>query len=176
MTHYLQMARFRSSIHPVNRVKHVVDKSASLTGGTTIGESLITTVDAPVLALPEQVVTGSKVHGIYLKVEVASNEVQNLGAIPNVYMAVYKNVANAVGTITPNAVGPSDKKRYVIHQEMVMIENTGRGGNARILFNGVIKIPKGYSRFGPSDRLTMTLLSPVLDIVYCFQVHYKEFR
>ncbi len=175
MIHYLVMARFRSRMHPVQRIKHVVDKSATLAAGVTIGETLVVAVDAPILATPDQVVTGSTVHGIYLKVECASNEAQDVGAIPNVYMAVYKNVANDVGTLIPNAIGPNDKKRYVIHQEMVMIDNK-LGGNPRILFNGVIKIPKGYSRFGPNDRLTITILAPALNIVYCLQAHYKEFR
>ncbi len=168
--------RFRSQLHPVQRIKHVIDLSQVLAKATTLPLTLIEAKDAPVIANVREVVTGSQVHGIYLKVEVASNDAQDLGAIPNVYMAVYKNQSDALGSIVPNTVGGNVLKKFVIHQEMIMIQNTGQGGVPRILFNGVIKIPKGYSRFGPDDRLTITILSPQLDTVSCLQCHYKEFR
>jgi len=56
-----------------------------------------------------------------------------------------------------------------------MIDNK-LGGNPRILFNGVIKIPKGLKRFGPGDLLQIVLLAPALDIVFCEQMIFKEFR
>ncbi len=160
---------------PVHRIKHVVDFSATLTAGSTLTQNVIVSVDAPVLASTTQVETASKVYGIYLKVEVASNEAQDVGAIPNVYLGVYKNPgANTTAPIM-NAVGSSDNKRFMIHQEMVMIDNK-LGGNPRILFNGVIKIPKGYARFGPGDLLQVFVFATALNIAVCGQVHYKEFR
>ncbi len=74
-----------------------------------------------------------------------------------------------------NAIGASDNKRFVIHQEMVMMERKVNG-NPRTLFNGVIVIPRGYRRFGPDDALTLAIFSPGVDIDACFQCHYKEFR
>ena len=41
-----------------------------------------------------------------------------------------------------NAVGGDDNKRYVIHQEMVMVQKI-TPSNPRTLFKGVIAIPKG---------------------------------
>ncbi len=170
------MGRYRSSmaIRPVHRIKHVVDKSATLTAGTTIVENLVTTADAPVLANVTQVETGAKVNGIYLRVEVAGNE-SDVGAIPQVYMAIMKNPGDNLGVMDPSAVGISTNKRFVIHQEMVMLQNAV-GGNARTLFNGVIAIPKGYRRFAPDDKLTINIKSPQLNIAYCIQCHFKEFR
>ncbi len=168
------MARFRRSIHPVNRIKHVVDASATLTAGTTVVEILVNAKDAPVLANTAEVETGSVVNGIYLRVEVASNET-DAGAIPNVYMAVIKNPGDNLATINPQAVGSNDNKRFVIHQEMLMFQNVA-GGNARTLFNGVIVIPKGYRRFGPNDKITLNIKSSAVNIAYCVQCHYKEFR
>ncbi len=176
MIHYQMMARFRSRLHPVNRIKHVVDTSQTVAQATTLALTLIEAKDAPVLGNTQEVITGASVYGIYLRLEAASNEAIDLGAIPNFYMAVYKNPGAELGTIIPNTVGANDKKRYVIHQEMVMIENKGQGSNPRIIFNGVIKIPRGYSRFGPNDRLTMTILSPALATASCLQMHFKEFR
>ncbi len=170
------MARFRRnmSIRPVHRIKHVVDASGTLASATTLPEDLITTADAPVLANIKEVETGSKVNGVYLKVEVASNETV-VGAIPNVYLAVYKNPGSVIAAVDPASVGNDVNKRFVIHQEMIMLNNL-KGGNPRVLFNGVIAIPRGYRRFGPDDKLKMSLRSPSTDIVFCYQAHFKEFR
>jgi len=154
----------------------VVDASATLAAAAQLNQTMISTKDAPVLANTTEVETGAKVNGIYLKIECATNEPFLDGAIPNVYLAVWKNPANGLLTSpVPNAVGSDDLKRYVIHQEMIMLQNTD-GSNPRVLFNGVIVIPKGMRRFGPDDKLLASVLSPQMDLAVCFQCHYKEFR
>ncbi len=171
------MARHGTSmaLRPIHRIKHVVDLAGTLTAGTQIDNQIARAVDAPVLANTFEVETGSKINGIYLKVEVASNET-DAGAIPNVYMALWKNPANALSTaIDPTSVGSQDTKRFVIHQEMVMLNNLA-GGNPRVLFNGVVVIPKGMRRFGPDDKLNLTIESTAVNIAFCLQAHYKEFR
>ncbi len=171
------MARYNRgmALRPVHRIKHVVDSSATAAAAANTPVILIKSVDAPVLGNTSECETGSKVNGIYLRVEVASNETEDVGAIPNVYMSVTKNPAAAISIPAPNNVGANSLKKYVIHQEMVMIENS-KGGNSKTLFNGVIKIPRGYIRNGPLDQLVLTVLSPAIDIAFCVQCHYKEFR
>ncbi len=166
--------RMNMAIRPVNRIKHVVDASATLTAGTQLNTELIKVVDAPVLANTTECETGSKVNGIYLRVEVASNET-DAGAIPNVYLSIMKNPSNVVTVPSASGVGSSDNKRFVIHQEMVMLNNLA-GGNPRVLFNGVIAIPRGYRRNGPDDRLLCCIKSTAVNIALCIQCHYKEFR
>ncbi len=163
------------STRPVQRIKHVVDDSATLAAAATFANSLIAAKDAPVIGNTNEVITGANVNGIYLKVEVASNEAFDTGAIPNVYMMVLKNPGANLTFPNPNAVGADDNKKFVIHQEMIMIENA-IGGNPRVLFNGVIAIPKGYRRFGPADTLQVRVFSPAINIALCLQCHYKEFR
>ncbi len=163
------------ALRPINRIKHVVDNSSTLTAGTILATVLADATDTPTIAATSSVETGSKVNGIYLRVEVASNEAQDVGAIPNVYMTIAKNPGNNITLPAPNIVGGSDNKRFVIHQEMSMIENN-LGGNPRTLFNGVVVIPKGMRRFGPDDQLTLSILSPAINIAVCTQCHYKEFR
>ncbi len=166
--------RHQMALRPIHRIKHVVDQSATITAGAQLNIELVTTVDAPVLANTAEVETGAKVNGIYLKIEVASNET-DAGAIPNVYMIVWKNPGDNITAPSANNVGPNDNKRFVIHQEMILINNVA-GGNPRILFNGVIVIPKGMRRFGPNDRLEVSLLSTAVNLTECLQCHYKEFR
>ncbi len=164
------------ALRPINRIKHVVDSSQTKASATAGFLTLANTVDAPVLANTADVEVGSKINGFYIRLEVASNEAISLGAIPNFYIAIWKNPGNNLTRPVANAVGANDIKRYVIHQEMTMIENKGQGSNPRTVFNGVVVIPKGYRRNGPGDKWEIIFISPALDVAVCLQCHYKEFR
>ncbi len=149
-----------------------MDSQDGVTLGVTLVKNLAFTVDAPVLTSADQVETGAHIYGIFLKVECYAT---TAGALANVYMSVTKNVSGNNPNLAPNVVGTSDAKRYVIHQEMIMLEQSVNG-NPRTLFAGVIKIPRGYARFGPDDRLELRILAPGVNINVCAQTHYKEFR
>ncbi len=135
---------------------------------------MIKTVDAPVLANPTEVETGSKVNGIYLKVEISRTGTTS-DVLSNFYLAIMKNPGFNLSDVPPKAVGTSDDKRYVIHQEMVMTQGNN-ASNPRTVFNGVIVIPRGYRRFGPNDQLRAIFEAPGTNMNVCFQCHYKEFR
>ncbi len=174
------MARFRNrgmSIRPVQRIKHVVDVQGGAVGGTQVNTAVVQATDTPTLAGTTEVITGAKVNGIYLKVEVSASAGT---ALANVYMLVFKNQGGNLGTPAANGVGSSDNKRFGIHQEMIMIQKFDGdvSSNPRVLFNGVIAIPRGYRRFGPNDILQVAVLSPGTgnNIDFCLQCHYKEFR
>lgn len=168
--------RFRSrslATRPVHRIKHVVDNQAGVTiGGTGTNVQLIQSVDAPLLASPQQVETGSTVHGIYLKAEAYAT---SAAALANIYMIVWKNPGGNLTAPQPNLVGTNDNKKYVIHQEMVMMQRVDKG-NPRTIFNGVIVIPRGYKRMGINDTLNALFFSPGVTADLCVQCHYKEFR
>ncbi len=164
--------RFNRAIRPVDRIKHVVDIQGGQVAGVNTGNTLIQARDAPVLANVSEVQTGSVVNGIYLKVEAYAT---STAALANFYMIVYKDPGTNLTAIVPNAVGSNDDKRYVIHQEMVMMEKNTTG-NPRTVFNGVIALPRGYRRFGPNDALKLHTLSPGVSADFCIQCHYKEFR
>ncbi len=160
------------ALRPVQRIKHVIDTQIGINGGTNHTANLILASDTPALASVEQVQTGSTVHGIYLKVEVYA---VTAGSLSNCYLSISKNPGGNLTIPNPNSVGSSDNKKYVIHQEMIMLERQVNG-NPRTLFNGVIKIPKGYKRFGPNDGLEIKIRPPGVNIDACYQCHYKEFR
>ncbi len=116
--------------------------------------------------------TGSIVNGIFLVVEAVAT---SSAALSNLYMSVEKNPGANLTFPAPNVVGQDDNKKYVIHQEMVMLQRQ-TNSNPRTVFKGVIVIPRGYRRFGPNDKLEMQLLAPGINFDYCIQSHYKEFR
>ncbi len=173
-THPVMVFRRRMSnaLRPVHRIKHVIDNQFGVVIGTPTTVNLILAVDAPVLANVTEVETGSKVNGIYLKVEVNAT---TSAALSNAYMMVFKNPGGNLTFGNPNVIGADDNKRYVIHQEMVMLQQQD-GSNPRTLFNGVIVIPRGYRRFGPNDILQIEVFSPGVTLNACLQAHYKEFR
>ncbi len=160
------------NLRPVNRIKHVIDDQQGVGLGVTGFKNVVIASDTPDLANTVEVQTGAIVNGIYLRVEVYAI---TAGALSNCYMLVAKNPGGNVTIPAPNVVGVSDNKRFVIHQEMVMMEQSVNG-NPRTLFNGVIVIPRGYRRFGPNDTLIVTFLAPGVNINVCLQCHYKEFR
>ncbi len=164
----------RQSLRPVNRIKHVFDAQAASAPGAVTVDIPINTTDTPTLAATNSVETGSKIHGIYLKVEVTRTGTTS-DVLSNVYLIIFKNPGGNLTRPAPNAVGASDNKKYVIHQEMIMLQGFN-ASNPRTLFNGVIVIPRGYQRNGPNDVLSIHLLSPGVNINYCIQCHYKEFR
>ncbi len=90
-------------------------------------------------------------------------------------MAIVKNPGNNLAFPDANVIGTDDNKRFVIHQEMKMLEQSVNG-NPRTIFNGVIVIPKGYRRFAINDTLKILLFAPGVNCNVCFQCHYKEFR
>ncbi len=159
-------------LRPVNRIKHVFDEQGGIAAGSTVNVSLAETTDTPTLAATNSVETGCTINGIYLKIEINAT---SSAALANAYMYVAKNPGNNLSMPAPNVVGASDNKKYVIHQEMLMLQQV-TNSNPRTLFNGVIALPRGYRRFGPDDLLLLKIQSPGVALNYCVQCHYKEFR
>ncbi len=169
------MPRFsRRNIRPVNSIKHVVDTQLGLTAGTQLIINQARSRDAPVLGNPAEVETGSTINSIYLKVEGYVNDSTPV-TLSNLYMVLFKNPGSALVLPNANAVGVSDLKKYAIHQEMVMLQQVSFG-NPRVVFQGVIKIPRGYRRNGPDDALALALFAPGNDTFICVQCIYKEYR
>ncbi len=161
------------ALRPVHRIKHVVDQQFAVPiGGANTVIEIVATVDAPVITSTSQVETGSKINGIYLKVEALPT---SEAALSNLYMIVGKVPGNNIVLPAANLVGASDNKRFVIHQEMVMGSDSVNA-NPRTVFNGVIALPRGYRRMGPDDRIKVEFLSPGISWNVCTQAHYKEFR
>ncbi len=166
------MTRF-TRLRPVNSLKHVVDLQGGLTIGTQANNPIIKAVDAPVTATsPDQVENTSTVSAVFLNVQVGTT---SSGALPNVYMIVFKNPGGNLSVPTANAVGKSDDRKHVIHQEMIMTEKNATG-IPRTLFKGVIKIPRLMKRFGVKDELVIGLFAPGTTFDFCIQAIYKEFK
>ncbi len=175
MIHLVMVFRRRfqnNRLRPVNRIKHVIDAQGGLVAGTGTTITLVESSDTPNIADTVECETGSSVNGIYLRVEINAT---SSAALANAYMYVAKNPGGNIALPQANAVGGSDSKKYVLHQEMVMLQQV-TNSNPRTLFNGVVVIPRGYRRNGPNDLITLRIFTPGVSINFCIQCHYKEFR
>ncbi len=161
-----------NALRPINRIKHVIDSQDGLVLDTQLNKVLALAVDDPKLANITQVAIGSKINGIYLNVEAYAT---TAAALANIYIMVTKNPGNNLTFPNANVVGSNDNKRFVIHQEMKMLEQSVNG-NPRTIFNGVVVIPRGYRRMGPGDTINVSLFAPGVNCSTCLQCHYKEFR
>ncbi len=160
------------NLRPVHSIKHIVDVQGGLTIGTKQNVRLIEAKDAPVLANVTEVETASTVNSIYLKVECYAT---STAALANCYMYIIKDPGGNLVNVNGNVVGASDIKKFVIHQEMVMLEKNTTG-LPRTLFAGVIRIPRGYRRMGTNDELNLVLFTPGVTVDFCVQCIYKEYR
>ncbi len=165
--------RRRNSLRPVNSRKHVIDEQGALAGGTQVFGDIADAVDSPALATAIQVQSGCTINSIFLNLQVAATATN---ALANVYMMIYKNPGSNIGAIpNANVIGTSDFKKMVFHQEMIMIEKNSTG-IPRTLFKGVLLLPRHMRRFGSDDKMSLGIFSPGINMEYCFQCIYKEFR
>ncbi len=172
------VARFNRSTHPVNRIKHVRDIQQALPVNTLLPVQIARADDAPALASTEEVLTGSVINGFYATVEVVATESADTKT-PNLYVYFAKNPGGNLTFPNGNVVGASDNKKYVFHQEMVMLQgNATSNGTVRNVFKGVLAMPKHMRRMGPNDIIEMYMFTPSTSIALniCAQFHYKEFR
>ncbi len=167
------MPRF-TRLRPVQSIKHIVDSQGNVDTTKSVND-LINTADNPVFTNTNQVATGSTVNAVYLKLEVSHTSGTGL---PNIYFYVMKNPGANLTNPEPNAVGASDERRFVIHQGMLMMSGDAGNGLPRPFFDGVIRIPRGYKRFGIKDKLQLVIRTGTtnLNADFCIQCIYKEFR
>jgi len=161
------------ALRPVNRIKHVTDFQFATALGVSQVITLVTANDSPVLANTNEVETGSVVKSIFLSVEVVNTGVT--GVLANAYFMIYKNPGGNLTFPNPNVIGSSDNKKYVFHQEMLMLQMVDNS-NPRTLFKGVIRIPRHLQRMAPNDLIRIEIFSPGVELSGCIQSHYKELR
>jgi len=166
---------------PASSAKHVVDvATAAVPAGLVSTVVVAESEDSPALAATQEVNKGCIINGVYLLVETIHNS-GTWVTIPRVYMTVFKNPGAALPAVYPANVGSNDLKKFVIHQEMLMMTGVSADANSfpRTMFKGVIKIPSRYRRFGENDRLLVQFALDTAEttatVSTCVQCIYKEY-
>jgi len=166
------------AIRPVSSLKHIVDTSGAITAGVPSITDLMIQNDSPVTTVSNQVHTGSHVKAIYLKVEV--HGAIAYAGVGRIYFYVYKDPSSEIIAPGVDNVGTSTRRKFVIHQEMLMISaQVDAASFPRTMFKGVILIPQRYQRFGDLDRLRFVIGNAPGETTgqsdWCLQCIYKEF-
>ncbi len=164
-------------LRPVNSKKHIVDVATSAVLAVLSAIPIIESNDAPVLGSPTQVLSGSTVNAIFLRVEALATNV--FAGVPRIYMSVYKDPGGNAGNPNPNGSGIDDKKRFILHQEMTMLGGNETSAFPRTVFQGVVRIPPRLKRMGYGDRVRILLQNGAGETTgitnVCIQCIYKEF-
>ncbi len=166
-----------NSLRPVNSLKHIVDVQGGVTANTQAATALVIAQSNPVDTEADTVTVGGKINGLFLNVQVINTTNVTLN---NMYMIVYKNPGNqiiAANIPNANAVGVSDFRKFVIHQEMAMLSDAN-DSIPITLFKGVIKIPRHMQRMAIGDTIVVQLFTPGTgnESNFCIQSIYKEYR
>ncbi len=167
----LVMARFRSSLHPVNSVKNIIDSTQiGVTGATVAQISLAATVE-DFTGATGQVPIGARVNSVFLFVQILA---QSTG-VANVDWYIAKVGTGQVASMpVPGATGGSTMRKYILHEEKGIPGNASDGAYPAT-FKGSIKIPRHMQRFGDGDNLRIHLRGTD-DYNLCVKCIYKFVR
>ncbi len=171
--------RNRNRLRPINTLKHTVDSQISIPAGTETDVVLVQAVENAESTTAKDNDVGSHVRTIFLNVQVI-NSTNAVGAINNAYMYLFGNTGNTINPNTfpsVNAVGTSNLRKQIFHQEMTMLSDEN-DSIPITLFKGVLKIPRKMNRLGVGDVIAVRIGSPVggPEIEACVQCIYKEIR
>ncbi len=150
-----------------------VHEIAQSTGTTAINDILAISVDTAVTAADNQVQRGSTIKNVYLIFDVCGLAATGVRQITNLYLM--KNDGANLTAPGPFTVGTSNEKKFIFKQWSFMTMRN-QDGNPPFHWEGWIKIPKRFQRFGTDDLLHLTFATDTAAGHLSGQAIYKWFR
>ncbi len=145
-------SRRRSFPRPIiNSIKNVQRFAVGVTG-TTTPQLLIKAVNTPASTTPTDVSQGCIVKAIYIMVDGCG--LGGTGVLNDLDFYLIKNPGDNLTEPAPISVGTSNEKKFVFRQWHFMIMRN-QDGNTPFHWEGWIRIPKRYQRFGTDDTLQL---------------------
>ncbi len=139
------------ALRPVNSNKNNVYIDSS-TGTTKTESVIVNTVDAATLAVSKDVTRGCSIKAIYISLDICGLAATGVLQTSTVYL--FKNPGSNLTAPLPRTEGTSNEKKFIFktwnYQTM-----RNQDGNPPYHWEGWVKIPKRYQRFGAADRLTL---------------------
>ncbi len=160
------------SMRPVDSMKNVHEIAQS-TGTTAINDILVIAVDTAVTSADNQVQRGATIKAIYLSFDVCGLAASGVRQITNLYLI--KNPGANLTAPGPFTVGTSNEKKFVFRQWSFQTMRN-QDGNPPFHFEGWIKIPRRYQRFGTDDLLHLTFATDTASGHLSGQCIYKWYR
>ncbi len=132
-------------------MKNVVDLTTS-TGTTQTINNIVIAKDTPVTTGQNEVVRGCLIKAVWCSFDVCG--LAGTGVLQRTAIYLIKNPGANLTLPGAFVVGTSNEKKYVFRQWQVMTMRN-QDGNPPFHWEGWIKIPKRYQRFGTDDKLVM---------------------
>jgi len=133
-------------------MKNVIYSESAI--GTTKTDTLIVnTVDAPAITSAGDVQRGSTIKAVWLSLDFCG--LAATGVLQTCTVYLMKNPGNNLTTPTPRTEGTSNEKKFIFKTWNYMTMRN-QDGNPPYHWEGWVKIPKRYQRFGTADTLGLT--------------------
>ncbi len=169
-------SRKRTYLRPVKSEKHETTWSNLAENASTVKSVVLIKATAGEPSASNEVETGSTVHSIYLEFNL--NGVDNSGSAQVFHWLIMKNPQGVYGSVDP-AIYDADTKKFNLKRGMEMLPEIplGSGGTVQTKRIFVVRIPRGYKRFGENDKLTLFYKSTSSSSInFCGIAIYKEFK
>ncbi len=166
--------RRRSSLVPVNSIKHIIDAEGALTGARS-DIPIVTAVDQnPVPFDPSKVLFGRKINAFFVSIFFIGATGAPLTGSLNWYIAK-RHAGQTTGDFPgADATGSSQLRNQIIHQEKGL---AGSGDGTAMAFKGVIVVPRGIRRMREGDEWFFSLKNNdgAVNATFCVRAIFKSF-
>ncbi len=182
--------RRMSSRRPINSTKHIVDAQGILIADTApsgqLLKSIVVGADNPIAgANPEQVQAGATVSSIYLSLFFATkgNASATLPEVVDWYviydvagrMSAGGNFGDTSAVLPiASSAGNSVNKNQILHMEKGLVGDAADG--SKMVFQGVIRIPKGKQRIGIDTLINIVAQKQETDKFFCIKAIFKSYQ
>ncbi len=159
-------------LRPVDSNKNVVDFTGN-PGVTRADEVLILTKDSASNTVDNEVERGCSIKSIYLSFDVCGLAATGVQQRTALYL-----MKNPGANLTPPgafSVGTSNEKKFIFRQWQFMTMRN-QDGNPPFHWEGWIKIPRHYTRFGADDQIHLSFMTDTAAGHISGQCIYKWFK
>ncbi len=160
------------SLRPVDSMKNV-SYTESPTGTTVQNIILVNTVDNPLTSSVVDVQRGCNIKAIWLSIDVCG--LAGTGVLQTTRFYLMKNPGNNLTPPAPGTEGTSNEKKFIFKTWSPMTMRN-QDGNTPYHWEGWIKIPKRYQRFGTADLLQLVHIVTTAAGHLSLNVLYKWYR
>ena len=172
MARHFTRSRRALSLRPVDSTKNVTHNEAST--GTTIGEIVLANaIDAPTNAVVNSVQRSCTLKAVWISLDLCG--LAATGVLQTTRCYLMKNPGNNLTPPLPGTEGSSNEKKFIFktwsYQTM-----RNQDGNPPYHWEGWIKIPRRYHRFGIDDRLVLEFATTTAAGHLSIMSIYKWFR
>jgi len=128
----------------------------SPTGTTLVNLVLVNAVDSPALSATADVERGCTINNVWISLDFCGLDATGVLQSTSVYLM--KNPGTNLTPPAPRTEGSSNEKKFIFKtwNQMTM---RNQDGNPPYHWEGWVKIPKQYRRFGSNDQLNLIALT-----------------